>query len=1077
VDFGLEFSAQGGLEVQAPDIALVDVTLDLGDFIGGFASDLLGGIKAALDPLEWLIGPDGLLNMRLPIISDLLGETIRLRDLMWVFDQENAPKVDTFLNFVEKLYWLIDLVDEASGMEFGLNFGDLVLFDSDGSFATDFPDLFDKPFNLIPSFGDDIRRLPSFDSIDMGEIQDAVGNAVSGIPSTGAAPSTQQSFTAGVTDEGGITFPILEADTIFGLLMGKPATLFLVELPELGFEFMYRQVIPIWGPLAATFGGGISGGIDFGFGYDTLGLSQTLATKNPAYLLNGFFLNDVDPETGADRAEAFISAEIFAGAAISLGGVATAGVEGGIEANIDFNLNDPDRDTKVRFSEISSNIVANSYNPLAMFDISGQIDFFMRAFLEVDLFLISFSEEWEFLRLTLYEFEIPFNRPGVLASQSGDTLTLNIGTNAAARIQGDTSDGNETIIVESLSPGNVAVYSTQFNVDRFSATTNPFTKVSKIIVNGGEGNDTIDLSKVDSSIEIEAHGGAGNDIIWGGDGADTLYGDDGIDEIHGGGGADEIHGGRGDDTLYGDANPAGTEEEKKDKLYGEEGNDKLYGGDGGSDTGDNDDILDGGLGDDTVYTSAGSDIVALESAGSFDLIDATTVATPILDLSDKPGGVSVFVQGNTILIGFGEQHETTANILGTDVSTINVGNHENYFDSVVLVTNASNINEIIGGDAPDTFFVQRTTSSTSLTLDGGLGADKYVFFTVDHLGAATTINATVEDQGELLQDENVIEIIGYSGSDDILVTNEDIQFGNTSVIGYVPPSEEPNVYSDQLQIIVKGDNTTPKYGGGGSGNDDTITIESTYQTVPVRVEGGPGDDTITVGGSAGSTIMVEGSPVTVKGLDAIQSFLNPFANEGMGLGPLVLVGGYFDIAASQYVDDGHDTVIVDDSQDDDTTPPELQNKGNLNAFLEVREGIPIPIEVGIVSGLGMSLSQVQLDDNGTPEDPYDDTSFIYYTDGRVEFEGFEVVDVRLGSEDDIITVGGDYNLEREPVSGYRPGEAFDVLNVNSELPLNRLVEPTDIEIREITPGGTGVNEVQSILIKNAPGGSFTLSFG
>jgi hypothetical protein len=279
VDFGLEFGAQSGLQVQAPDIALVDVTLDLGDFIGGFASDLLGGIKAALDPLEWLIGPDGLLNMRLPIISDLLGETIRLRDLMWVFDQENAPKVDTFLNFVEKLYWLIDLVDEASGMEFGLNFGDLVLFDSDGSFATDFPDLFDKPFNLIPSFGDDIRRLPSFDSIDMGEIQDAVGNAVSGIPSTGAAPSTQQSFTAGVTDEGGITFPILEADTIFGLLMGKPATLFLVELPELGFEFMYRQVIPIWGPLAATFGGGISGGIDFGFGYDTLGLSQTLATK------------------------------------------------------------------------------------------------------------------------------------------------------------------------------------------------------------------------------------------------------------------------------------------------------------------------------------------------------------------------------------------------------------------------------------------------------------------------------------------------------------------------------------------------------------------------------------------------------------------------------------------------------------------------------------------------------------------------------------------------------------------------------------------------------------------------------
>jgi len=79
----------------------------------------------------------------------------------------------------------------------------------------------------------------------------------------------------------------------------------MVELPEFGFEFFYRQVIPIVGPLVGTFSGKIGGTLDLGFGYDTLGLQQFLATDNPAFLLNGFFINDIDPATGVDR-EAYV---------------------------------------------------------------------------------------------------------------------------------------------------------------------------------------------------------------------------------------------------------------------------------------------------------------------------------------------------------------------------------------------------------------------------------------------------------------------------------------------------------------------------------------------------------------------------------------------------------------------------------------------------------------------------------------------------------------------------------------------------------------------------------------------------
>jgi len=179
----------------------------------------------------------------------------------------------------------------------------------------------------------------------------------------------------------------------------------------------------------------------------------------------------------------------------------------------------------------------------------------------------------------------------VLASQSGETLTLNIGANAAGRMQGDVTDGDETIHAKTTADGVVVVWSDQFNVTEAIASTNPFTGVHKIVVNGGQGIDIIDLSGVNDSVKIEAHGGAGNDTITGGAGDDKLYGDEGNDTIHGGGGADLIHGGTGDDHLFGDGGA--------DELRGDAGNDTLDGG------GAND-ILGGGAGNDSILGSSGS---------------------------------------------------------------------------------------------------------------------------------------------------------------------------------------------------------------------------------------------------------------------------------------------------------------------------------------------------------------------------------------------------------------------------------------------------------------------------------------
>ncbi|MHC1764378.1 MAG: hypothetical protein AB9869_08735 [Verrucomicrobiia bacterium] len=985
INFDIGYNSLTGLDVHAPEVVLANISLDLGDFIGGFAGDLLKTVGDILEPVDWLIGPDGLLNMRIPLISDLLGQTVRIRDLINVFDPTNGPKVNAFLDFVEVLYFLTDLVDDASNAGV-LNFGDFVLFKNDAgeSFFDDYSGFIDKAFSLgLPSGSTDLRNIPNLNNVTLPTVDPA---------DFSAQPSTSQKFTAGVTKKGSIEFPILEPSVIFGLLLGKPATIFTIELPELGFEFMYRQVIPIIGPLAGTFSGKIGGNLDFGFGYDTLGITQFIATENPAYLLNGFFMNDIDPATGADRAEVTFSAEIAVGAALSLG-IATIGVEGGIGADIFFNLNDPDLDTKVRFSEMASNIVANDGNPLAIFDVSGIISFFLRAYIEVLFFEASF----EFVRLELFTFDIPFERPGVLATQQGSTLTLNIGPNAAGRIQGNTTDIAETIHAKTLADGVVAVWSDQFGVAEGIAATNPFTGISKIVAIGGAGDDVIDLSGVNGSVQAEIQGGDGNDTITGGGGDDTLFGDAGTDTIHGGAGADEIHGGLGGDFLYGDANPVvpgvipegKKEQDFKDRVFGEEGNDQLSGGDGAADAGDNDDLLDGGLGDDEFVRSAGNDIVNLGSAGSIDIITGGS-GTPILDLSDKSVPVTVFVKDDRILVGFGKQNVLTSTILSTGFTFTTAEQLEDQFgpntlafEHMIAVIDASDVSKIIGTAESDIFYVQETSSA--LTLDGGTEADKFLFY-ADPSGA-NPINVTVRDVGESLKDENVIQVVGSASTDRVAVTDHDITLDDDGTpaqrVAYVPPSPNPSVYTDQLIIKV--------FGNGGG---DWISVASTFVTVPVRVEGGAGDDTITVGDGT---------------VNELKSFLNANANSGFGFGPLVLVGGT-----------GHDTVIVDDS--DDTG----DNTGSSTAFREKREGVTGLMEVGVITGLGMRMT-VPLEAGGVQE-----------IDGHIEFEGCEVVDVQLGSGDDIFVVGGALNVD----SGNPLGGTWETLaRTDAQVPKTRLYNP------------------------------------
>ena len=125
--------------------------------------------------------------------------------------------------------------------------------------------------------------------------------------------------------------------------------------------------------------------------------------------------------------------------------------------------------------------------------------------------------------------------------------------------------GADDVIV--VSGKSRAVYAT---INGRPMSGSPFANVTKVVVNGGDGNDAIDLSRL--FVNATANGGIGNDTITGTPGNDVLNGEAGDDVLNGGPGDDVLLGGDGDDTLTGG--------DGVDTFHGESGNDSLDAVDG-----------------------------------------------------------------------------------------------------------------------------------------------------------------------------------------------------------------------------------------------------------------------------------------------------------------------------------------------------------------------------------------------------------------------------------------------------------------------------------------------------------------
>ena len=392
LNLGWAFNGNSFADVAAPTVAFNDVTVKFGDFLK-FASPILGYIKKVAEPIEPLLKV-----LTTPI--DLKVAQFTLLDIAKALDKID----DEDEKFIKSIAQIVSLVKSLpSTSNSGINLGSFTFGNQDirsgGSILS----------NPDPSWQPNSNPFAGLSSSEQDFAKQLNGSK-----------------------KDDLQFPILtDLKEAVKLLSGKNATLFNYTLPTLDFTADYSQFFPIIGPLGAEIRGIFSAKADLAFGYDTASL---FTEKGINASLGGFYISDLN-EKGVDIPEFTLSAGIEAYAALNLG-IASAGVGGGIYANVNFNFNDPDKDGKIRLSELKLD------DPLCMFDTSGSVTAGLSAYIKVGYGWFSRTERFESPKVTLLNFDLPADCPEtssqgggkvlepVLASVNNGVITLNSGANA-----------------------------------------------------------------------------------------------------------------------------------------------------------------------------------------------------------------------------------------------------------------------------------------------------------------------------------------------------------------------------------------------------------------------------------------------------------------------------------------------------------------------------------------------------------------------------------------------------------------------------------------------------------------------
>ena len=665
--------------------------LDAGSFVNDFAGSVIGGVAEHVKPYKPLIDA---LRAPIPVVSDIavqLGKPA----VTPISVLENVTGAR--LGFVRKVLEVLDIVaniDDVNGsmlIPLGASvpespLKDLIPNEGAGEFSVEPNQVATATCGTTPAINPTRARANGANGIGQAgttpgpQMQakrrtaptDCTPAAPAGSPRgatkvvakpcrTAAGAATTCRSGSGATNVSkyanrpaitgsAITFPFLEDFTeVFGLLMGEDANLVRLDLGTLsasagvGLKFGPFMAGPVPVDIGVSFN--IAFAAHLALGYDTLGIRNLLTSEpgkaDPTAMLDGLYVDDLD-EAGNDVPEMTLTVTVQVEGGVSVR-IFRVGLYGGVTLTLAADLNDPDGDGKLRFTEISSRSAA------CLFDFSGTLDFFFGFFVEVDLFIKTLRYEVELWRLTppLTLFKLTCNtEPPVLATTSDTALTLKLGPNAAGRNLGDDKP-DEAVKVRQLSERE-AGRTTRISVEMLGEYQEfDVPDGGHIVADSGDGRDILEFlpgvdlqdNTFDFTVPVQADLGAGtdtanlgngantvdggtdNDQITGGTAEDDLSGGDGDDMVAGGPGDDTLDGGAGVDDLTGDAG--------KDTVDGGEGADRIFGGPGLTDkqalaalkswkaeTGSADgfvdprdyaDVLIGGGGDDQISGHLGND--------------------------------------------------------------------------------------------------------------------------------------------------------------------------------------------------------------------------------------------------------------------------------------------------------------------------------------------------------------------------------------------------------------------------------------------------------------------------------------